>query len=151
MPRPFRVAPLASLDIRICRPEVQKVLKKYHSPDRRAGRLDALTCLGMFDAASNLTDPDVHAVVAGYLHHYPEAFSDLVRAFYKSEKRLMALRAATFNALDNIWSSDSRVHSGSNRTLVSGRNSKGSLNSEAGVNLILRFWIMSARSGPTYL
>jgi hypothetical protein len=84
MPSPKRKPPLASIDIRICRREVQRVLRAYH----RLGNINAPTCIGMFLTLINPNDPILGPITASYLSKFPEMFAALVGAIIKSDKRI---------------------------------------------------------------
>jgi len=91
MPDPKRLPPLASIDVRICRWEIQRVLRKHHGPISDHHRVDAGTCLGMLVALLNSSDPGYGQLLAGYWTDYPSLFADLAGAIVRSEKRIRSM------------------------------------------------------------
>lgn len=106
MPKPVRIPPQQSIDIRFCRTEIQKVIRANYEPSGRAPKAGALTCLGMFQTVLDLYDPVLrsqvmrrkkdrdafNASVVGYLTTHPGMFISLLVALEKSDQRLKGLR-----------------------------------------------------------
>jgi hypothetical protein len=112
MPKPKRKRLLASIDTRFFRKEIRKVLRKCHNPSLPfvGDNLSATECLGMFQAAIDLLNPELQMSLEKrrelarggvlprpdrwfdgatcYLAERPVIFCKLVLALVKSEERI---------------------------------------------------------------